>query len=215
VSTKGRGMTDMASIEQSDDFWARVRMALGALRPPAREGMPSEGPAAQARQAGVQEELGRSWAMAATRQVSMCLLVIEIDRMSEFFAVYGKDATDRCVRQVMRAIADALPRDGDLCLRMGQATFVVALPDLPLVLARTSAGHITEAIRNLGVAHRESHAGIVTVSMGLAVTNPRGEYDTGFFERAAGALKKAQRKGLGRLQVVDLRPAEERRRRAA
>ena len=39
-------MTDLASIEQGDDFWARVRMALGALRPPAREGLPSEGPAA-------------------------------------------------------------------------------------------------------------------------------------------------------------------------
>jgi diguanylate cyclase (GGDEF)-like protein len=208
-------MTDFASIEQGDDFWARVRMALGALRPPAREQISNEGPAALARQIGIEEELGRSWAMAAARKVSMSLLVIEIDRMSEFFAAYGKEATDRCVRQVMRAVADALPRDGDLCLRMGQATFIVALPDLPLVLARNSAGQIAEAIRKLGVAHKESHAGVVTASMGLAVVNPRGEYEAGFFEAAAGALKKAQRKGLGRLQVVDLRPAEERKRRAA
>jgi diguanylate cyclase (GGDEF)-like protein len=216
-------MTDLAGDKQADDFWNRVRTALGALRPVSREREPAYGQAAIARQIGIkprltpriEEELSESWSKASARKVSMSLLVIEIDRMSEFFSCYGKDGTDRCVRKVMQAIADALPRDGDLCLRMGRATFVVALPDLPLLLAKTSAGHIAEAVRKLGLAHKESHAGIVTVSMGLAATNPVGEYDRTFFETAAAALKKGQRKGLGRLQVVDLRPAQERKRKAA
>ncbi len=216
-------MTDLASNERGDDFWGRVRMALGALRPGGEVAMARLGEGPFGRPAGLQsaltprieEELSDSWRRAAARHATMSLLVIEIDRMSEFLVIYGKDATDRCVRQVMQAIADALPRDGDLCLRMGRASFVVALPDFPLVRARTSAGQIAEAIRKLAVAHKESHAGIVTVSMGLAAINPAGDYRESLFEAAHGALKKAKRKGLGRLQAVDLRTAEERKRKAA
>ena len=137
-------MTDLANGNDSDHFWARVRMALGVMRPVSRERQPAYGQAAIARQ-------------------------------------------------------------------------IVALPDLPVLLAKTSAGHIAEAIRGLALAHKESHAGIVTVSMGLAVTNPHGQYDRKFFETAAAALKKAQRKGLGRLHSIDLRPAQEqsRKKRAA
>jgi diguanylate cyclase (GGDEF)-like protein len=216
-------MTDLANDKQGDDFWSRVRTALGALRPAGQDRVPPYGQAALARQMGIkprltpriEEELSESWSKSAARKVSMSLLVIEIDRMNEYFSSYGKDETDRCVRKVMQAIANALPRDGDLCLRMGRATFVVALPDLPLLLAKTSASHVAEAVRKLGVPHKESHAGVVTVSMGLAVTNPAGDYDKLFFETADAALKKAQRKGLGRLQVMDLRPAQEQKRKAA
>lgn len=217
-------MTEFAGGKDSDHFWARVRVALGVLRPVSREQLvPAYGQAAIARQIGIkprlgsriEEELSESWAKAAARQVSMSLLVIEIDRMAEYFAAYGKQASDDCVRVVMAAIADALPRDGDVCLRMGRATFVVALPDLPVLLAKASAGQIAEAVRNLAVAHKESHAGIVTVSMGLAVINPGGAYDRTFFETAAASLKKAQRMGLGRLHSIDLRAAQEPKRKAA
>ena len=82
-------------------------------------------------------------------------------------------------------------------------------------MARATADKINAAVRDLMLAHKESHAGLVTVSLGLAVSNPRGSYDRKFFEAGAAALKKAQRKGIGRLQVVDLRPAQQRRRKAA
>jgi diguanylate cyclase (GGDEF)-like protein len=214
---------ELAGEKDSDHFWARVRIALGVLRPVSRDRVPAYGQAAIARQIGIkprlgsriEEELSESWSKAAARKVSMSLLVIEIDRMAEFFAAYGKQPSDDCVRVVMGAIADALPRDGDVCLRMGRATFVVALPDLPVLLARASAGQIAEAVRKQALAHKESHAGIVTVSMGLAVVNPSGTYDKSFFETAAAALKKAQRMGLGRLHSVDLRPAQGEKRKAA
>jgi diguanylate cyclase (GGDEF)-like protein len=216
-------MTDLASGRDSDHFWTRVRSALSLLRPTDRERVPAYGQASIAAQIGlkprlgarIEEELSESWDKAAASKVSMSLLVIEIDRMGEYFTAYGKDATDSCVRSVMQAVADALPRDGDVCLRTGRATFVVALPDLPALLAKTSASHIAEAVRKLGIAHKESHAGSITASMGLAVINPAGPYDKTFFEAAVGALKKAQRKGLGRVHCIDQRPAQEQKRQAA
>lgn len=217
-------MTDTAiGKDHSDHFWARVRLALGSLRPARPEREPAYGQAAIARQIGVkpklgpriEEELIEGWNGSALARVSMSLLVIEIDRYRDYFSAYGKGATDDCVRTVMQTIANTLPRDDDSCLRMGRATFVVSLPDLPVLMARKLAADIAKAIREQGLAHKESHAGSVTLSMGLAVINPAGEYDRKFFEAGAAALKKAQRRGLSRLEVVDLRPAQERKRKAA
>jgi diguanylate cyclase (GGDEF)-like protein len=220
----GRIMTDtLIAKEPADSFWARVRAALVGSRPAHKVKSPAYGQAAIARSLGIkprlgariEEELVSGWNHAAARRVSMSLLVVEIDRMADYFAAYGKADTDDCVLAVMRAVTDKLPRAGDTCLRLGRATFVIVLSDLPMLMARACAGKITEAVRELNLPHKESHAGIVTVSMGLAVGNPHGAYDKKFFETAAEALKKAQRKGLGRIEAVDLRPAQESRRKAA
>ena len=205
-----------AGKDSGDPFWTRVRTALNALRPVRQ---PAYGQAVIARSIGIkpklgaiiEEELASGWARAAEKHVSLSLLVIEIDRSTEYFAAYDAAEADDGVMAVMQAIADALPREGDICLRFGRGGFVVVLPDLPVLIARTSASKIADAVRRQSLAHKESHAGIVTVSLGLAVTNPRGAYDKKFFEAGAEALKKAQRKGLGYLQAVDLRPALDRK----
>ena len=217
-------MTDTAiAKEQNEPFWTRVRTALGMLRPVRQERAPAYGQAAIARSIGmkpklgtrIEDELVQGWNHAAARHVSLSLLVIEIDRFSDYFAAYGRGEADHCLLAVMQAITAALPRNGDTCLRLGSASFVIVLPDMPALMARATANKIAEAVRHLSMPHKASHAGIVTLSMGLAVTNPRRGYDRKFFEAGAEALKKAQRRGMGRIEGVDLRPAQERKRRAA
>ncbi|WP_375449567.1 diguanylate cyclase domain-containing protein [uncultured Devosia sp.] len=214
-------MTDIASIKTiNDPFWSRVRMALGTMR---QERGPAYGQAAIARSIGIkprlgarlEEELGLAWDRSRERKVSLSLLVIELDRFKEYFTAYGKLAADDCLMAAMEAIRDALPRDGDGVLRLGRASFVVVLPDFPMLMARATALKIALAVRDASLAHKESHAGIVTASIGLAVGNPSGNYDRKFFETAAGALAKAQRRGLNRIEAVDLRPDQERKRKAA
>ena len=217
-------MTDTAiTKDQAEPFWTRVRAALGALRPVRQERAPAYGKAAIARSMGmkprlgarIEEELSHGWSQSAAQRVSMSLVVIEIDRFADYFAAYGRAEADQCLQSVMEAITNALPRAGDTCLKLGAAGFVVVLPDLPALMARAIAAKIAEAVRDLAMPHKESHAGIVTLSMGLAVTNPHGGYDRKFFEAAAEALKKAQRRGMGRLEGVDLRPALERKKKPA
>lgn len=217
-------MTDTAiAKEHADSFWTRVRTALDALRPARQERMPAYGQAAIARSMGIKPKLGQriedelvaGWSHAAARHVSLSLLVIEIDRFADYFTAYGKAEADHCLLAVMQAITEALPRQGDSCLRLGAGGYVIVLPDLPALMARATATRIADAMRRMNMPHKESHAGTVTLSMGLAVTNPRGGYDRKFFEAGAEALKKAQRKGLGRMEGVDLRPALERKRKRA
>lgn len=217
-------MTDTAIDKPgADPFWARVTAALVALRPPAASRDQAYIRPALARTMGIRprlgaridEELLSGWATAAGRRVSLSLLTIDIDCMSDYFSAYGKAAADDCVGAVMQAVANVLPRVGDSCLRWGPSSFVVVLPDVPVLLARSSAAKIHDAIRHLGLVNKESHAGVVTVSVGLAVSNPRGAYDKKFFQTAVDALKKAQRKGLGRVETIDLRPAQDRKRKKA
>ncbi|MGV8832895.1 MAG: diguanylate cyclase domain-containing protein [Devosia sp.] len=214
-------MTDMMIDKDSTEpFWSRVRGALGALRAAPQAEQSAYGQPAIARAIGMRpkldavitEELARGWASAAGRHVSLSLLVIELDCMNDYMTAYGRAAADDCTASVLQAITANLPREADTCLRWGTATFVLVLPDLPVLMARASAAKINDAVRHLGLAHKESHAGAVTVSMGLAVNNPRGVYDKKFFNIAMDALKKAQRKGLGRVETIDLRPAQDRKR---
>nr|WP_314261363.1 diguanylate cyclase [uncultured Devosia sp.] len=203
--------------QTADHFWGRVRSALQAMRPVRQ---PAYGQAAIARSIGmkpklgtlIEEEMHHGWANAAQHNVSLSLLVIEIDRANEYYAAYDKPDTDAGVLAVMRTIVDCLPRAGDSCLRLGRGGFVVVLPDLPALMARTLALKITDAVRRQSVANKVSHAGVVTVGIGLAVTNPLGNYDRRFFEAGAEAVKKGQRRGLGKLEIVDLRPRIERKR---
>lgn len=218
--TNRHQMTDSVTIKQTaDPFWARVRAALGAMRPPQTEKMPAYGQAAMARSMGmkprlgarIEEELAAAWARSAQYKVSLSLLVIGIDHFKDYFSAYGRGETDDCLLATLDAINSALPREGDRAWRLGRAAFVVVLPDYPALMARANAQKIASAIRELSLAHKGSHAGIVTVGIGLAVSNPRGNYDRKFFETAAEALKKAQRRGLNRIEAVDLRPAQERK----
>jgi diguanylate cyclase (GGDEF)-like protein len=216
-------MTDTVTIKESaDPFWIRVRMALGGTRPMRQERGPAYGKAAIARSIGMkprlgpmlEEELAAAWMRSSEHRVSLSLLVIELDRFKEYAGAYGKLETDDCLISVMDAIRHMLPREGDSVYRLGRASFVVVLPDFPVLMARATAQKIAIAVRDLGLAHKESHAGIVTTSIGLAVGNPRGNYDRKFFETAAEALIKAQKRGLNRIEAVDLRPAQERKRKA-
>ena len=217
-------MTDtMIDKDLIEPFWLRVRHALDALRPAPRADGPGGDLPAMARAIGkrpkpglrIEQEMANGWTRAAGQHVSLSLLVIEIDAMQDYLATYGKPAADDCAASVMQAVTDMLPRDSDVCLRWGAATFVLVLPDLPVLMARASATKMHDAVRRLGLEHKESHAGTVTVSMGLAVSNPRGNYDRKLFRAALEALKKAQRKGLARIETIDLRPAQESKRKKA
>ena len=98
---------------------------------------------------------------------------------------------------------------------MGQAGFVLILPDLPVLMARSLAGKIMKAVRVEGLVNKESHAGIVTLGCGIAVVNPQGAFEPNVIEAAMATLRRAQRHGLSRIETADLRGGEIRTARAA
>lgn len=208
------------TMSGNDGVWARIRSALNR-NADARE--PAYGQAAIAKNTRkksrlaqrIDEELRKSWSHAAERNVSLCVVALEMDLHASYFATYGREAVDDAVETLEAVIADLLPRETDTCLRQGACGFVLVLPDMPALLARELASRIAHAIRKQGLPNRESHAGHVTMSTGIAVANPQGGVDRAVLDAAQQAVKKAQRRGLARLEVVDLRGRAEKHRQAA
>lgn len=208
------------TMSGNDGLWARIRAALGR---DAEAHVPAYGQAAIARNSNrkprlaqrVDDDLRRSWTYSAERNVSLCVLALEVDGYADYFAAYGREAVEESLAALETAISDLLPRSSDRCLRIGRSGFVILLPDMPVLMARDLASRIAVAVRRQGLSNRESHAGQVTLSTGIAVTNPQGSMNRSVLEAASQAVKKAQRRGLARLEVVDLRGRNDRQRKAA
>lgn len=207
------------TMSGSDGPWARIRTAL-ARGNEAHE--PPYGQAAIARSGKkprlaqrIDEELRRGWSYCAERNVSLCVLALEIDGYADYFATYGRESVEDSFDTLESVIRAQLSRPSDVCLRSGQSGFVVVVPDMPALMARDLASRIAAALRREGIPHRESHAGQVTLSTGIAVVNPQGKLDSAVLNAASQAVKKAQRRGLARLEVTDLRGRDDKRRQAA
>ncbi|GLQ55049.1 diguanylate cyclase domain-containing protein [Devosia nitrariae] len=214
-------MSELSLVkDEHDALWTRIRATLEAMRPGRRQDRePAYGRAAIARSLGmhtrlgerIEEALEHAWGHCAERHVTLSLLLIGIDRFKDLHLVYERGTIEHELKAVETTLRKGLPRVGDACLRQGRSNFLVILPDYPVLLAKTLAGKLVGEVRGLAIPHKESHAGILTAGVGLAAINPQGGRDRKFFDAAAGALERAQRRGLGRIETVDLRPGQQRR----
>lgn len=203
----------MTEAFQKDGLWQKVRSLLGrhAERRDARRPMSSAGsPKRHSAARPIEEELQRAWMLAAERNVSLCVVALEIDCFGEYLAAYGRDAAEDCLETLERVIASLLKRDEDCCLRLGQSGFLLVLPDMPMLMGRDLANKINQAVRREGLVNKESHAGAVTLGAGLAVVNPVPPFDKDVLDTAKSALRKAQRRGLARLEIADMRLSDKR-----
>ncbi len=185
-----------------DGFWSRVRLALRGQNAAPVTSVPRTG--------GFEAALTSGWQTAAAASAPLTLMLIEIDELADYFSAYGAEAADACFAEVQETLAAVLPRADDACVAVSPGQFGVVLPELPPHVAQRVAAAMAQAVRRLGRPHKASHAGTVTVSMGLAVVVPEDTLDGRLVDSAQQALRRAQRRGIGRLEVVDLRPRQER-----
>ncbi|MBD8065349.1 GGDEF domain-containing protein [Devosia sp. PTR5] len=211
-------MMDAHGSAAGDSFWGRVRVALTGRATPAEP--PRVQPRTEVRRPGksatlVSENLRKAWHICAGRNVSLCLMALEVDGYGAYHAAYGADAADETMDRLEAVVRSMIKGEARTCVRVGPGNLMLVLPDMPLALGRDLAGKIAKAVRREGLPNRESHAGHVSFSIGLAVTNPVGQPTPSVSEAAVEALQKAQRRGLGRLEIVDLRVREAKENQAA
>jgi FOG: GGDEF domain len=208
------------NMSGTEGFWARIRAALGrnadAHVPAYGKAEIASNPNKKSRTAQrIDEEMRRAWTHCAERNVSLCVMALEMDGYVDYFAAYGRDMVEDMLATVEQLVTGLLPTEACHCLRNGRAGFTLVLPDMPALMARQLAGSMASAIRQAGLPNRESHAGQVTFSTGISVVNPRDKFDRAVLTAAAQAVAKAQRRGLARLEITDLRGQPEKRRKAA
>lgn len=130
-------------------------------------------------EAAFREVLAHDWAVAAREKGSLSLVGFSLDDFDAYVEVFGRHASDSCLRRVAQAMRRCLKRASDVAAR-------IATPDgdLLVVLSHASgedgvrefAERIALAVRELGIHHpRSKVARFVTVTARIELADPHAE----------------------------------------
>ncbi len=150
------------------------------------------------------ESIRRSWDGAADG-TEMGAVMVDIDWFKQYNDTYGHQAGDACLRQVateLQSIAEAYKM---IAGRLGGEEFGLSQCGLQRPTFEAALEKLRAGVASLAIQHRQSPAGIVTVSIGAAVTQRTGSTDLArqmTFASADRALYRAKAEGRNRV-VMD------------
>ncbi|MEX2495590.1 MAG: GGDEF domain-containing protein [Woeseia sp.] len=113
------------------------------------------------------EVLAHDWAVAQREKSSLAVISFHLEYFGAYLEVFGRHATDSCLRRVAQAVRRCMRRASDVAAHItnDEGDFIVVLshtPDEPRVLE--FAERIVAAVRDLGLHHPRSKSGrFVTV----------------------------------------------------
>ncbi|MDP2326100.1 MAG: sensor domain-containing diguanylate cyclase [Gammaproteobacteria bacterium] len=154
-------MTTTGSF-RATDLWAR---GLRDERTDATTGIPGRN--------SLLEVLMRDWSIARREQQRLSVIVFRIDELASYHNLFGRHATDTCLRRVAHAIANSLQRASDYCARVGHDRFAVLIGGMDEERVAQFAERIAQRVRDLAIHHPRSQlARYATVSWTLASEVP-------------------------------------------
>jgi diguanylate cyclase (GGDEF)-like protein len=140
----------------------------------------------------------------------LSVLMIDIDHFKMLNDHYGHPAGDACLREVARALRDAIVRPNDVVARYGGEEFIVLVHDADAAGALVVAERLRLAVENLHIENVGSPFGVVTVSVGAASAPPNVTVSTEELVAAADrALYDAKRAGRNRIKSLVIKPGVE------
>ncbi len=111
------------------------------------------------------EVLDHDWAVASRDKSTLALVLFTLDDFDAYVEVFGKHASDSCLRRVGQAIRRCLRRASDVTARLDGAQLIVLSHASDEDSVRDFAAKISTAVRELGLYHPRSAGGrFVTVS---------------------------------------------------
>jgi diguanylate cyclase (GGDEF)-like protein len=120
------------------------------------------------------ERLEEAWRRAVRTRAPLALVLADVDHFKAYNDANGHQLGDDCLKRVAAAFAEELKRPDDFVARYGGEEFLVILENMDAAGAIGMAERLREAVAALGIPHLASApAGMVTVSLGVAATNPR------------------------------------------
>jgi two-component system cell cycle response regulator len=136
---------------------------------------------------------------ASSRGKPLALMILDIDYFKAINDTYGHDAGDDVLREFAVRIRKSI-RGIDLACRFGGEEFVIVMPETDLHVAGMVAERLRHSIAgepfavNKGVKRIE-----VTISIGLATLERKGESINDVLKRADTALYRAKHDGRNRV----------------
>ncbi len=151
----------------------------------------------------LEDFLEREWGNAIRNQISMSVIMIDIDYFKAYNDTYGHQEGDRCLKKVAQTIKSSIKRSKDLVARYGGEEFIVILPDVNLAGAQRVAENIHSEVTALHIPHLASEiSDHLTISLGVASTIPKINSEASTSIAAADrALYLAKEQGRDRIEL--------------
>lgn len=150
------------------------------------------------------EMLAQEWARAMRSGQTLALIMLDVDHFKLFNDRYGHLAGDDCLRSIARVLTEQCRRAGDQPARYGGEEFVILVAEDDAAGALHLAERVRHAIEALGIPHLGSAHEVVTVSLGVAVAQPRlGDDAQTLISRADAALYRAKHGGRNQTNLAD------------
>lgn len=117
--------------------------------------------------------LEHDWAVAAREKSNLALVLFTVQDFQAYIDVFGRHASDSCLRRVGQAVRRCLRRASDVVGRLEGARVIVLSHAAEEDGVREFATRIATSVRELGLHHpRSTAAKFVTVSYRIAFTGP-------------------------------------------
>lgn len=125
------------------------------------------------------EVLDHDWAVASREKSTLSLVLFSLDDFDAYVEVFGRHASNSCVRRVGQAIRRCLRRASDVVGALDASHLIVLSHASDEDSVVEFAKKISHAVRELGLHHpRSSRAKFVTVSHHVAVTTAGKQFDS-------------------------------------
>jgi diguanylate cyclase (GGDEF)-like protein/PAS domain S-box-containing protein len=150
----------------------------------------------------MEETLERELLRAARKQLSLGIIMLDVDNFKHFNDTYGHAAGDEILSELGRLLLRQV-RGEDIACRYGGDEFIIILPDASQEVTRERAGLICEYAGLFHLQFEGQSLAAVTLSLGVAVFPEHGATSTGILRAVDAALYHAKHSGRGRVIVAD------------
>ena len=149
----------------------------------------------------MEETLERELLRAARKQLSLGIIMLDLDNLKQFNDTWGHAAGD----EILGAVGSLLLRQvrgEDIACRYGGDEFILILPDASQKVTRERAELICEQAKQFHLQFDGQCLAAVTLSLGIAVFPEHGVTSTGILRAVDAALYRAKREGRDRVVVA-------------
>lgn len=150
----------------------------------------------------LEETLERELHRARRKQLSIGVIMLDIDDFKRFNDAYGHAAGDAFLRVIGTLLLNNI-REEDIACRYGGDEFTIVLPDASKKATQERAEKICEAVKQLHFQFEEKTFEAVTFSLGVSEF-PEDALDSKLILQAAdNALFQAKHEGRGRVSTAN------------
>ena len=154
--------------------------------------------------------LREEWQRAAREHTSLVVAILDIDYFKVYNDRHGHLAGDDVLCRVAHAASATLQRAGDRFARYGGEEFALILPTSSLAGGIAAAERIRAAVAALSIPHPVGKAGRLTVSVGVAASEPAATRSADDLLAAADReLYRAKAEGRDRVAADGYEPEHE------